>query len=76
MKTNFNLFTSKVRAWDTSSVHGWLHVYSSPEFLEIRLRNLWVIDNLPTKVFRLSSDAKKELPWIKYKGVVEYYDEN
>jgi hypothetical protein len=76
MRTNFNLFTSKVRAWDTSSVYGWLHIYVSPEFLEIRLRNLWVIDNLPTKVFRLSSDAKKELPWTKYKGVVEYYDEN
>lgn len=76
MKTNFNLFTSKVRAWDTSNVHGWLHIYASPEFLEIRLRNLWVIDNLPTKVFRLSSDAKKELPWTKYKGMVEYYNEN
>jgi hypothetical protein len=76
MKTNFNLFTSKVRAWDTSSVHGWLHIYVSPEFLEIRLRNLWVIKKTPTKVLNLSSDVGKQLPWTKYKGVVEYYDEN
>ena len=76
MRTLYNLFTSKVRAWDTSNVHGWLHIYASPEFLEIRLRNLWVIESTPTKIFRSSSDAKKELPWIKYKGMVQYYDEN
>ena len=76
MRTNYNLFTTKVRAWDTSSVHGWLHIYVSPEFLEIRLRNLWVIDNLPTKVFNLSYNIGKQLPWIKYKGAVQYYDED
>lgn len=76
MRTLYNLFTSKVIAWDTSNVHGWLHIYASPEFLEIRLRNLWVIESTPTEVFNLSYDVGKELPWIKYKGVVQYYDEN
>lgn len=76
MRTNYNLFTTKVRAWDTSNVHGWLHIFASPEFLEIRLRNLWVIDNLPVKVFNLSYDIGKQLPWIKYKGMVQYYDED
>lgn len=76
MRTNYDLFTTKVTAWDTSNVHGWLHIYVSPEFLEIRLRNLWAIKNTPTKVFNLSYDAEKELPWMKYKGVVQYYDEN
>lgn len=76
MKTLYNLFTSKVRAWDTSSVHGWLHIYASPEFLEIRLRNLWVVKKAPTEVFHLSYNIGKQLPWIKYKGMVEYYDEN
>lgn len=76
MRTNYNLFTTKIKTWDTSNVHGWLHIYASPEFLEIRLRNLWVIESTPTEVFNLSYAIGKQLPWMKYKEVVQYYNED